>query len=373
MEQKKHTRREIGSPETTLSQYLITFLFSTAHLLKCYSILVLHAIVLIVFTSCIKDDDNIIDQEYSYGTVELLKSVGQSPIWSPLWAPAGEKIAYNMDGNLFVMNSNGSDDRLLTSLHFLFTWSPSATELAFLDYREIIPSIYKIGVDGNNKVRLTDPGFHLSPSDFSWSPDGAKIVYTDYGNDKIDMYIMNSDGSGNQKIDVPVSVWFPSFTPNGNRILFSSLLDDNTHMALFLVGTDGRNLKRLEIPPIRFDFSRAVMKHDESKIYFSGEMTRPASDIFEVNADGSGLRKLTKGVGSNSKVHLSPDGRYISFQGSKDDDGGICVMHADGSRLSVISKGEYISSPGSWSPDSKKLIFIDEVNGVKGIYVLTLK
>lgn len=369
MEHKNYSGRETGSPETTLSQYLIAFFYSTAPFLKFYRMLILHVVVLLAFTSCNKDDDIIIDKEYSY-TVELLKSGGLSPFWSPSWAPAGEKIAYNMDGTLFVINSNGSDNRLLTTVYERFIWSPSGTELAFLDNRGGPSAIYKIGVDGNNEVQLTDSGFTIM--DFSWSPNGAKIVYGVSGNDKIDMYIMNSDGSGNQKIDVPVTVFSPSFTPDGNRILFSSLVDDNTKRALFLVGTDGSNLQRLEIPTI-IDLRGAGMKYDGSKIYFSGKTILPVWDIFEVNADGSGLRNLTKGAGNNHEPRISHDGKFISFLSYRDQNDGMWIMRSDGSYPSRITKGDYISYPGSWSPDSKKLIFGDEENGVQGIYVLTLK
>jgi Tol biopolymer transport system component len=84
---------------------------------------------------------------------------------------------------------------------------------------------------------------------------------------------MNNDGSGNHKVDIPISVSFPLFTPSGSRIMFSSLVDGNTKRALFLVGTDGSNLQRLEIPDV-IDVRNAVMKGDESKIYFSGIKTR---------------------------------------------------------------------------------------------------
>jgi TolB protein len=54
--------------------------------------------------------------------------------------------------------------------------------------------LYAMNIDGSNVTRLTnDPGFDRFPA---WSPDGQRIAFTSSrdGNDEI--YIMNADGSG---------------------------------------------------------------------------------------------------------------------------------------------------------------------------------
>ena len=361
MEQKNHNRQKTENSETTLSQYSIEYLRSTAPWLKFFSVLVFIAGGLIFFYAC-KEDEEIIDEENSYGTVILLKEGGQSPLWSP----DGERIAYLMDGKLYVMKSDGSDNFLLTSqIYETMKWSPSGAELAYLDYRGGPSAIYKIGVDGNNEIKLT--GAEVSAGYFSWSPDGERIVY-ESSDIKMDMYIVNKDGSGNHKVDIPISVFSPSFTPGGSRIMFNSIID--IERDLFLVGTDGSNLQRLESKNI--GVGHAEMKSDESKIYFSG-MSGMNWDIYEVNPDGSSLKNLTNGVGTNHKPHISPDGKFIVFLSYRDDIDGLWLMHADGSDPSRITKGAYRIIQGSWSPDSRKLAFDDEIDDVQGIYVLTLK
>lgn len=370
MKQKNQIRQEIENTETKSNQYSIEDLKITVPKLIFFSVMGFFASVLIFFSSC-KKDDKIIGGENPYGSVELLKEGGQRPLWSP----DGEKIAYLVDWEkLYVMNTDGSDNQLLTSqISENFKWSPSGLVLAYHSYRAGPLAIYKIGVDGNNEVKLTGAGLSIMSSGFSWSPDGGKIAYGVSALNKVDLYIMNSDGSGNHKVDIPISVAFPSFTPSGNRIMFSSLVDDNTKRALFLVGTDGSNLQRLEIPDV-IDVRNAVMKGDESKIYFSGVKTGSDWDIYEVDSDGANLNSLTNGVGNNKEPHISSDGKYIVFLSSRDQNDGLWLMNSDGSNPFRITKGAYYRSfPGSWSPDSQQLVFDDEVDGVAGIYVLTLK
>jgi TolB protein len=363
MEQKNQTRQEIANPETKSNQYSIECLKITALRLKLFSVLGFVASVLIFFSACKKDNDKI-DEEYSYGTVELLKEGGQIPLWSP----DGERIAYMMNEELYMMNSDGSGNLLLTTeIYERMKWSPSGTELAYHAFRGGPLAIYKIGVDGNNEVKLTGSEVSIMDMDFSWSPDGEKIAYS-ISAPKVDLYIMNNDGSGNHKVDIPIHVAYPSFTPGGNRIMFRSLID--SEVDLFLVGTDGSNLQRLESPNI--GVGHAVMKGDESKIYFSG-ISGNNWDIYEVDPDGSNLKNLTNGVGNNQQPHISPDGKYIAFLSYRDEIDGVCIMLANGSNPSRITKGAYRFFPGSWSPDSRQLVFDDEVDGVQGIYVLTLK
>jgi len=361
MEQKNKPRQE---SENKSNHYSIEYPKITAPWVKLFKVLGFVASVLIFFSAC-KEDEELINEEKPDRTVVLLKEGGQSPLWSP----DGKKIAYLVDWKkLYVMNADGSNNLLLTpQIHESMKWSPSGMELAYHDYRDGPLALYKIGVDGKNEVKLTGTGVRLM-GHFSWSPDGNKMVYGVSGLDKVDMYIMNKDGSGNHKVEVPISVFSPSFTPRGNRIMFNSLID--IQRDLFLVGTDGSNLQRIESKDIAVD--HAEMKGDESKIYFSG-MSGFDWDIYEVDLNGSNLKNLTKGVGTNHKPHISPDGKYIAFLSSRDYNDGLWIMNADGSNASKISKGTRPSLPGSWSPDSRKLVFDDEVDGVPGIYVLTLK
>jgi TolB protein len=366
MEQRNQTRQKIENPNTKLNQYSIEYLKINEPRLKFFSVLGFVASILIFFSAC-KEDEQIIDDEKPDGTVVLLKEGGQSPLWSP----DGKKIAYLVDWEeLYVMNSDGSDNLLLTSqIHERMIWSPSGMELAYHDYRGGPLAIYKIGVDGKNEVNLTGTGASLMDMHFSWSPDGKKIVYGVDAPNKVDMYIMNKDGTDNHKVDIPIDVFSPSYTPSGNRIMFNSLID--IERDLFLVRTDGSNLQRLESKNITVD--HAEMKGDESKIYFSGRSGNNW-DIYEVDPDGSNLKNLTKGVGTNHKPRISPDGKYIAFYSYRDYNEGLWIMNADGTNASRISKGTYRSFlPGSWSPDSRKLVFDDEVEGVQGVYVLTVK
>jgi dipeptidyl aminopeptidase/acylaminoacyl peptidase len=56
-------------------------------------------------------------------------------------------------------------------------------------------------------------------------------------------------------------------------------------------------------------------------------------DIYVMNADGSGLKRLTDHPAADINPALSPDGKRIAFTSERDEDAEVYVMNIDGSGL----------------------------------------
>jgi hypothetical protein len=85
-------------------------------------------------------------------------------------------------------------------------------------------------------------------------------------------------------------------------------------------------------------------------------MTGSGGDIYIINADGSGLRRLTSGI----DPILSPDGSQVAFARWNDDQrgalGNVWVINADGSgERAVLGDVAQPKSP-TWSPDGKQIV-----------------
>ncbi|PWH14093.1 MAG: hypothetical protein DDG58_13090 [Ardenticatenia bacterium] len=75
-------------------------------------------------------------------------------------------------------------------------------------------------------------------------------------------------------------------------------------------------------------------------------------DIVLINADGSGLRRLTSGI----DPVLSPDGSQVAFTRWNGEDGSIWVINVDGSGERAILGATKQAKHPAWSPDGSRIV-----------------
>lgn len=96
---------------------------------------------------------------------------------------------------------------------------------------------------------------------------------------------------------------------------------------------------------------------DGSKVAFVRyDPTTQQSDLYVINADGSGLKLLASGVGVPRLAFpaFSPDGNTIAYLAGSE---GVKLVNADGSHSRLIVLGQE-NGPLSWSPDAKWLAMV---------------
>ena len=81
------------------------------------------------------------------------------------------------------------------------------------------------------------------------------------------------------------------------------------------------------------------------------------SEIYVMNADGSGQTRLTNNSVRDDVPTWSPDGRTIAFVRRNGGTSSINLMNADGTNVRQITTFNSSNSSITWSPDGTKIAF----------------
>ena len=119
---------------------------------------------------------------------------------SPIWSPGGSKIAFTSyrDGNfdIYVMDADGSGQTNLTNhptMELFPAWSPDGSRIAFTRDGQLA----MMNANGSGQVILKPGIASTSPV---WSPDGLSIALS-IGTPPMDeIYVMSADGSGQTRL-----------------------------------------------------------------------------------------------------------------------------------------------------------------------------
>ncbi len=83
----------------------------------------------------------------------------------------------------------------------------------------------------------------------------------------------------------------------------------------------------------------------------------PFMDLYTINFDGTGLKRLTDSAGYDAEGSYSSDGSQIVFTSSRDGDPDIYVMQADGSNVRQLTNTSGYDGGPFFSPDDQWIIF----------------
>ena len=307
-----------------------------------------------------------IDQEEEAYYIATVKPDGSENVVSstagyyPGWMPSGNRIQYADYLDSFYLKHMNIDESDKVDTGFLPTgfegyiqglasWNNDSTEFAYpvIDGDNYV--IYTTDTNVAGGSPLTTLPFAFAPR---YSPDGNKVFFlgsTD--GETIYLYSINSDGTNQTAIqELPVgSPLDLQVSPDGSKVLYQ--VEGGPDVDMYVLNTDGSNIVQIpEDGSVESDFVPTSWSPDSSKLVYVRDGVNDDTDIFTINADGTGLTNLTNTPDQDEL--LNPFGQsWAPVPGSLDDDEGSEAGDSSvlTTTLPTTNKPSYLVLPSSTS------------------------
>jgi len=296
-------------------------------------------------------------------------------------------LVFARQGNIWRSAGGGAAPQAITKLENDSyaqdpTFSPDNSQVAFIVITPVpmtetmpLPSstLYVMGADGSGLRPIWKPAKGLLGMP-TWSADGQALFVAangvqpaqSQGGSTRSLQIVRVDLTTGKQQAIVNDALDPAISRDGKQLACLQLSTDGYTMSLMVAAPDGSGARELIVGGDAFQGFYAPRFSPDGKQIVVAAIGGPATDtngnpikasarspldrllaLFEpptaeahglpwdlwvVNADGSGLRRLTKFYEDLPMASFSPDGKQIAVLGA----GGIYLMNADGSRLRRI-------------------------------------
>lgn len=216
--------------------------------------------------------------------------------------PTG-RVAYNTREELWVMDADGSNRKLLDrapeGFAYAPTWSPDGTKLAYMRSIGEVNGIFVLDLAGSQERQISPDG--VAPE---WSPDGSRLAFVA----PTGLALMRPDGTDVTALGVRGDC--PTWSPDGDELAYCAM---------------------------------------------EGEFTEE-TDLYVTSVDGSERRRLTRDPGIEDPVAWSPDGERIAFFTRRTTDGDTYLIDADSREVVQLTDDPGAQVANAWLPDGRIVI-----------------
>lgn len=251
---------------------------------------------------------------------------------------------------IYLMDYDGSNQRTITAnggLNKFPAWLFDNSKLAFITKlpQSARWELWIQGLQGGRNVMPMPTSYVSSPS---FSPDGDRIAFSSRDVTRVDADVYYARVNTQNRTNLtnhPSIDTSPTWSPTGRQIAFIS--DRSGSPQLWLMDSDGTNLQQLVTEGGHCD-SPDWSPDGRFIVYSWQPPTRWEHDIYVVEVSTSKIFQLTSRSGSNENPHWSPDGRHLVFQSARTGSKQIFIMNADGKNLKQVTAYGINEAP-AWS------------------------
>jgi hypothetical protein len=290
------------------------------------------------------------------------------------------RVTANVAGGSITMDGQSTNVAMPAGLVYTFSYVEPGTHTVGMS-----KSGYEIV--GNQNITVT--AGQTATIDFKMIPTGNRPPVANAGDDAkwfAGAYYVHEGWNGQTNVFTPHPIRFTldgsgSSDPDGDEVTYRweqvsgpdiELSDITASKPVFIPSMPGTYIFRLKVSDVYHDSAASVVSVEinmiSGKLAFASTITQVSTEIYTMNADGSGLLRLTENNYYDSGPKWSPDGERIVFTTNPSRDGQtyyVATMNEDGTGVNVLPLE---GGASDWSPDGTHLLYSSLYNGIYEVY-----
>jgi hypothetical protein len=228
--------------------------------------------------------------------------------------------------------------------------------------------VYIADTDGANRQRV-------SPKDRQpqFSGDGARLVVRGMDLEKEKLFVRDIGGGAREISNTPLEASNPSWSPDGNYVVYSSTEMDDRQSRLYIVPLRGAPEQR---QPLRANGKDVIGRYPtwlpSGQIVFSGR-DGGQTGIMRVNPDGTGLLTLNSVCGdANRCIDTAPvgAGNTVVFMSNREGNFDLYSVPLDGGEARNLTNNPADDGLPAFSPDGKFIAFVSNRSGQWAVWAM---
>ena len=231
---------------------------------------------------------------------------------------------------------------------------------------------YVANVDGSDRqlvvAEMHQPAFR---------PDGAWLSVNGERDEHMNLFVVRPDGSGLKEISQHIEDELPFWSPDGKGIVFSSRMHGDKESRVYIIDdvvyegdyrADGRSL----------NFGPDDVRGENPTWTDSGQIIYAGCDITVAPA-ACGLFSMPAAPGVQPFTQLTENpedsapaayGDRVAFMSNRTGNWEIYLMDLDGTGLRRLTDNESIDGLPTWSPNGRSIAFVSDQGGSWAVWVM---
>ena len=310
------------------------------------------------------------------GTAEkLLTHIGTHPSFSPDGRQMVFKRPSPNKNELVIADSDGHNQQVWTTSSSIYdflaySWSPDGQTIAYANSREDEAGRYwyiaEMPVKGGAERSITKRRYK-SIRGLSWLPDGRSLVVVaeDPTTGLFQLWRLSSDDGAERRLTNDVNdYWRVSVTADGSALLTSQ--QERPGNVFVASMADAHRARQITAGVAGYD---TLAWMPENRLVYT-DLNNGIYDIWTMEGDGSGQKRLTANAGNNKFPAVSSDGRYILFVSNRAGRFSVWRMEAEGSEPTQI--GGETTGRVQCSPDGRQAFYTSDAMGSWALWKVAL-